>query len=227
MALECTARRALLPRIAFGVRVPRSAAARSAQCEQWRLSRHARGPRDRAPAPTEGDGLAGTAEGPRGRHLRHGPGDRRFRVRRASAGRGPPDPRPRGARRGGGHGSRRRRRSARETWWCRPYGGPAPTRAVVACRAGRQDFCVTGDFRERGIKEAHGFLPEWTVEERGLSGPGAPQARRRGGAVRAAHRRERRRRSKRARSSSACHGTRSALAARWRSAPARSGCSAR
>src|ERR1700751_3847316 len=27
----------------------------------------------------------------------------------------------------------------------------------VPCRAGRQDFCTTGDFRERGIKEAHGF----------------------------------------------------------------------
>ncbi|MCY1040387.1 glucose 1-dehydrogenase [Corallococcus sp. bb12-1] len=35
----------------------------------------------------------------------------------------------------------------------------------LACRAGRQDFCVTGDFRERGIKQTHGFLTEMTVEE--------------------------------------------------------------
>jgi glucose 1-dehydrogenase len=35
----------------------------------------------------------------------------------------------------------------------------------LACRAGRQDFCETGDFRERGIKETHGFLQELTLEE--------------------------------------------------------------
>lgn len=35
----------------------------------------------------------------------------------------------------------------------------------VACRAGRQDFCYTGDFRERGIKEAHGFMTELVVDE--------------------------------------------------------------
>lgn len=28
----------------------------------------------------------------------------------------------------------------------------------VPCRSGRQDFCVTGDFQERGINRAHGFL---------------------------------------------------------------------
>ena len=33
------------------------------------------------------------------------------------------------------------------------------------CRAGRQDFCVTGEFLERGIKGAHGFLAELFVEE--------------------------------------------------------------
>jgi threonine dehydrogenase-like Zn-dependent dehydrogenase len=42
---------------------------------------------------------------------------------------------------------------------------PCPHSRCRPCRAGRQDFCVTGDFRERGIKEAHGFLQEWTVEE--------------------------------------------------------------
>jgi threonine dehydrogenase-like Zn-dependent dehydrogenase len=34
-----------------------------------------------------------------------------------------------------------------------------------ACRAGRPDFCVTGDFKERGIKELHGFLAEFVVDE--------------------------------------------------------------
>ena len=33
-----------------------------------------------------------------------------------------------------------------------------------ACRNGRQDFCFTGDFTERGIKEPHGFLAEHVVE---------------------------------------------------------------
>ena len=28
----------------------------------------------------------------------------------------------------------------------------------IACRAGRQDFCYTGDYKERGIKEMHGIL---------------------------------------------------------------------
>ncbi|WP_426749752.1 glucose 1-dehydrogenase [Myxococcus sp. Y35] len=42
---------------------------------------------------------------------------------------------------------------------------PCPHARCRACRAERQDFCVTGDFRERGIKEAHGFLQEWTVED--------------------------------------------------------------
>ncbi len=35
----------------------------------------------------------------------------------------------------------------------------------TACRAGRQDFCFTGDFRERGIGHAHGFMTEEIVEE--------------------------------------------------------------
>ncbi len=30
---------------------------------------------------------------------------------------------------------------------------------------GRQDFCVTGNFTERGIQGAHGFLAEYVVEE--------------------------------------------------------------
>jgi len=33
------------------------------------------------------------------------------------------------------------------------------------CRAGRQDFCQTGDYSERGIKLAHGFMTELFVDE--------------------------------------------------------------
>lgn len=35
----------------------------------------------------------------------------------------------------------------------------------AACRAGRQDFCFTGDFTERGIKQRHGFMTERIVDE--------------------------------------------------------------
>jgi threonine dehydrogenase-like Zn-dependent dehydrogenase len=42
---------------------------------------------------------------------------------------------------------------------------PCPHRHCAPCRAHRQDFCVTGDFAERGIKGAHGFLQEYVVEE--------------------------------------------------------------
>lgn len=35
----------------------------------------------------------------------------------------------------------------------------------VACRAGRSDFCYTGDFTERGIKQRHGFMTELIVDE--------------------------------------------------------------
>jgi threonine dehydrogenase-like Zn-dependent dehydrogenase len=33
------------------------------------------------------------------------------------------------------------------------------------CREGRQDFCSTGDFTERGIKMRHGYMTEFYVEE--------------------------------------------------------------
>lgn len=35
----------------------------------------------------------------------------------------------------------------------------------IACRSGRQDFCYTGDFTERGIKQQHGYMTELVVEE--------------------------------------------------------------
>ena len=28
----------------------------------------------------------------------------------------------------------------------------------ITCRQGRQDFCYTGDFTERGIKQRHGYM---------------------------------------------------------------------
>ena len=35
----------------------------------------------------------------------------------------------------------------------------------TACRSGRQDFCFTGEFKERGIKEQHGFLTQFVVDD--------------------------------------------------------------
>jgi len=42
---------------------------------------------------------------------------------------------------------------------------PCPHETCTACRADRQDFCYTGDFTERGIKEAHGFMTELVVDD--------------------------------------------------------------
>ncbi|HMD50537.1 MAG TPA: alcohol dehydrogenase catalytic domain-containing protein, partial [Bryobacteraceae bacterium] len=42
---------------------------------------------------------------------------------------------------------------------------PCPHPECIACREGRQDFCYTGDFTERGIKSRHGFMTELVVEE--------------------------------------------------------------
>ncbi len=42
---------------------------------------------------------------------------------------------------------------------------PCPHAHCVACQANRQDFCYTGDFQERGIKEAHGFMTEVIVDD--------------------------------------------------------------
>lgn len=43
---------------------------------------------------------------------------------------------------------------------------PCDAIACPACRSGSQDFCVTGDYTERGIFGAHGFLTERFVEGR-------------------------------------------------------------
>jgi len=42
---------------------------------------------------------------------------------------------------------------------------PCPHPECIACRQGRQDFCYTGDFTERGIKQRHGYMTEFVVEE--------------------------------------------------------------
>jgi glucose 1-dehydrogenase len=41
---------------------------------------------------------------------------------------------------------------------------PCPHRGCLACRSGHQDYCYTGDFTERGIKEAHGYMAEYVVD---------------------------------------------------------------
>lgn len=41
---------------------------------------------------------------------------------------------------------------------------PCQDERCLPCRAGRQDFCSTGGFTERGIKAAHGFMTEFVVE---------------------------------------------------------------
>ncbi len=42
---------------------------------------------------------------------------------------------------------------------------PCHHEVCAACRQGRQDFCFTGAFRERGIKQAHGFMTELVVDD--------------------------------------------------------------
>ena len=42
---------------------------------------------------------------------------------------------------------------------------PCPHPSCIACQEGRQDFCYTGDYTERGIKSRHGYMTELVVEE--------------------------------------------------------------
>jgi glucose 1-dehydrogenase len=42
---------------------------------------------------------------------------------------------------------------------------PCPHQSCLPCRSGRMDFCVTGGFTERGIKQQHGFIAERYVED--------------------------------------------------------------
>jgi threonine dehydrogenase-like Zn-dependent dehydrogenase len=41
---------------------------------------------------------------------------------------------------------------------------PCPHATCAACRHDRQDFCFTGEFTERGINRAHGYMTELVVE---------------------------------------------------------------
>lgn len=42
---------------------------------------------------------------------------------------------------------------------------PCDVPSCLACRHGRQDFCYTGKFTERGINGRHGFMTEYVVDE--------------------------------------------------------------
>ena len=42
---------------------------------------------------------------------------------------------------------------------------PCPVPGCIACRAGRQDFCYTGQYSERGIVRRHGYMTELVVED--------------------------------------------------------------
>ena len=42
---------------------------------------------------------------------------------------------------------------------------PCPHPGCRPCSVGRQDFCTTGDFTERGIKQRHGFMTELVVDD--------------------------------------------------------------
>ena len=48
---------------------------------------------------------------------------------------------------------------------------PCPHDYCPACRAGHQDFCFTGDFTERGIKERHGFMAQFVVDDERYMNP--------------------------------------------------------
>ncbi len=54
---------------------------------------------------------------------------------------------------------------------------PCHDPACPACRAGRQDFCLTGRYRERGIQGMHGFMTEFVVDEEPYVYPIAPELR--------------------------------------------------
>jgi glucose 1-dehydrogenase len=52
---------------------------------------------------------------------------------------------------------------------------PCPHEYCAACRADRQDFCFTGDFQERGIKERHGFMAQYVVDHEKYMNPVPPE----------------------------------------------------
>jgi glucose 1-dehydrogenase len=48
---------------------------------------------------------------------------------------------------------------------------PCPHDYCSACRSSRQDFCFTGDFTERGIKQQHGFMAQFIVDDEKYMNP--------------------------------------------------------
>lgn len=54
---------------------------------------------------------------------------------------------------------------------------PCPHPNCVACRAGRPDFCFTGDYHEHGIKDLDGFMTELVVDSEGFLNVVPPQLR--------------------------------------------------
>lgn len=54
---------------------------------------------------------------------------------------------------------------------------PCPHDNCIACRSNRQDFCFTGDFTERGIKEQHGFMAQYVVDDEKYMNPVPQQLR--------------------------------------------------
>jgi glucose 1-dehydrogenase len=42
---------------------------------------------------------------------------------------------------------------------------PCPHPGCRACRSGHQDYCYTGDFTERGIKQTHGYMTEYVIDD--------------------------------------------------------------
>jgi threonine dehydrogenase-like Zn-dependent dehydrogenase len=54
---------------------------------------------------------------------------------------------------------------------------PCPHTGCLACRAGHQDYCYTGDFRERGIEQAHGYMASYAVDRGRYLNPVPPDLR--------------------------------------------------
>ena len=54
---------------------------------------------------------------------------------------------------------------------------PCPHPGCRACRSGHQDYCYTGDFTERGIKEAHGYMTESVIDHERNMIPVPPELR--------------------------------------------------
>ena len=52
---------------------------------------------------------------------------------------------------------------------------PCPRDYCMACRAGRPDFCFTGEFTERGIKQQHGFMAQFIVDDEQFMNPVPPE----------------------------------------------------